>query len=289
MAELTLVVGPQLGGLAKHLSEELGVPGGCVNAGSADVYTRALVSCFMRIGIRGGGVVWLPSPSPALDAHQRRSLERIAQGLRPAVLFEANVGLEEWTSGSWVMTPALGASRAVGAAQLQPSPAPSRSSKAPAPFTEHLGLARLRPVNPGPGTGSGRPGGVLLVGDRPNVRSWGTGALDEAVSWPFISQLGTGCSAWLSHQLEASGVPERRMYWVNAYRADGTPSCDLAELRDRLDPLLIVALGKEAASRLEECGVRFAQVHHPQYWKRFGRGNPYQLVKVLARYQRSRS
>src|SRR5687768_11843359 len=67
------------------------------------------------------------------------------------------------------------------------------------------------PANEGPGVGAWRPGqSVLVVGDKPNLRH------GQRYLGPFCAWTG-GCSPWLSQQLEAGGIPERELYWVNAY------------------------------------------------------------------------
>jgi hypothetical protein len=145
-------------------------------------------------------------------------------------------------------------------------------------------LAPHRPLNPGPGTGSWRPGGVLLVGDRPNTRTWRPGSMaDGAISWPFVSQVPGGCSAWLSEQLERACAPETALYWLNAYRASGARVEGLADLWFALQPKLTIALGKHAAQALTSANLEgcFAQVHHPQHWKRFHHRQPYRLFKEL--------
>lgn len=268
----TLVLGPRLGELAHALAagQALTAP----EDRCADAFTRSLLRALCRAHLERDVVLWLRGPGPALSTHQRRSLERVAQGARPAALLEAGHRPPAWAAG----LPAAFAEGPSG------GPPPARPGAALA-SNNHLAkalaarLGALRPANPGPGTGSWRPGGALLVGDRPNPRSAGAGF----PPWPFASQLREGCSAWLSEHLEAAGVPEARLYWVNAYARSGESNGSLAELARRLQPRVVVALGKHAADALAREGVANVQVHHPQHWKRFHAHHRYVLGRVLAR------
>lgn len=130
----------------------------------------------------------------------------------------------------------------------------------------------------GLGLGTYRVGCTLLVGDRPGP-GWARATLP---SWPFVSALKTGCSGWLAEQLETAGIPEDRLYWINAYRYDGTP-IKTTLLKD-LQPARVVALGNNAATWCranEEVLGTFAEVHHPSYWKRFHSHQAYHLIKLL--------
>lgn len=132
-----------------------------------------------------------------------------------------------------------------------------------------------------PGLGTSLPGGALVVGDRPGA-GW-----SGRLNWPFISGHRGGCSAWLCDQLEAGGVPETRLRWINATDQQGraTDSRFLLELC----PQLVVVLGKNAArwykihAPIPWHKFPVKEVHHPQHWKRFHAGHAYHLVKVLQR------
>lgn len=132
-----------------------------------------------------------------------------------------------------------------------------------------------------PGLGTLLPGSALVVGDRPGA-GW-----SGRLNWPFISGHRGGCSAWLAEQLEAGGVPETRLRWVNATTQDGTPT-EAAWIAE-LQPRLVVALGRNALRWCQDhLLVRYYagevhEVHHPQHWKRFHAGHAYHLVKVLQR------
>ena len=143
---------------------------------------------------------------------------------------------------------------------------------------ELLGRIRaVRQANGGTGLGAWRPERVaLLVGDRPGPR-WGA----RSLNWPFISALNSGCSSWLAEQLEAAGVREEQLYWVNAYDLSGVMS-DLSFI-SRLKPVVTVALGKNASGAVHAHTKHYVEVHHPQYWKRFHSKERYHLIKILTR------
>lgn len=119
---------------------------------------------------------------------------------------------------------------------------------------------------------------VVLVGEAFGERKDG----DPLFQWPFAGFNRSGCAWWLTAQLEAFGLSERDILWVN---------------QDQLTPALVklfnpgahvVALGTPAANKLERLGVPHAAVSHPQYWKRFYARQPYPLIKFLRRYFRGR-
>jgi hypothetical protein len=115
---------------------------------------------------------------------------------------------------------------------------------------------------------------VILLGDRPNVRTHA----QEALQVPFVSFKGIGCSEWLAEQLEKGDIPEDCLRWLNAYTADGKP----------LDPKLlpegpVIAMGKAAARWCSEKKVSCTLVPHPQAHKRFYSGVPYPLIEEIRR------
>lgn len=121
---------------------------------------------------------------------------------------------------------------------------------------------------------------ILLVGDRPGP-GW---RQPRRPNWPFISSLNTGCSVWLTDQLEQAGVPESALCWTNAYNGDGTPRP--AEWVLDTGFRMVVALGRHAATWCENNAIAewsggFQQVHHPQYWKRVHANKTYHLIKIL--------
>lgn len=124
-------------------------------------------------------------------------------------------------------------------------------------------IAELRDLeNNGPGAGRWAPGqAILLVGDRHN----GEDFRRVPFAHPYADR--GGCGAWLADKLEAWGVAESQLYWVNAWAADGRQTDErfIAELR----PRGIIALGESAHKWCEQRGVKHAAVEHPQHWKRF--------------------
>ena len=127
--------------------------------------------------------------------------------------------------------------------------------------------------NVGPGIGAFAPSkSVLLVGDRPG----GPGG-----RWhlPFVSLTAGGCSAWLAEQLEEYDIPERALYWINASDGAQTTRADFVSV---LEPRAVIALGDAAATWCANVArVPFAQVDHPQHWKRFHYTERYPLIKEL--------
>lgn len=118
---------------------------------------------------------------------------------------------------------------------------------------------------------SDRP--VLLIGDSPGTSG------RSRIDLPFVSLATTttrgGCSPWLAEQLEAWGVPESDLAWVN--------QCDLHpyEFDDLGAYAKIVALGGAAASWCERFDVPADVTYHPQYWKRFHHHDEYPLKEML--------
>ena len=104
---------------------------------------------------------------------------------------------------------------------------------------------------------------VLLVGDRP-----GPGAPKEVGfhHTPFCSTKYS--SGWINAQLEARGIAETELLWINSTHHDGTPFD--VELAFKAKPRLVIGLGGNANKWLY--GAKFEAYHvvpHPQYWKRF--------------------
>lgn len=125
------------------------------------------------------------------------------------------------------------------------------------------------PVNNGPGIGMFAPGVTLMVGEMCNV-----GRFNE----PFIAD--TGCSPWLAQQLENAGIPETKLYWINAL----TPKGDVTnpEFISLLNPKHVIALGSTAIDWCRfAAGDDFIKVPHPQFWKRFKHDQRYPLLDVL--------
>jgi hypothetical protein len=139
-------------------------------------------------------------------------------------------------------------------------------------------LAALRsPRNQGPGIGAWRPGEVIvLVGDISNA------SIAEIPDLPFVNFSRKGCSAWLAEDLEACGVPETRLYWINARLPNGAPTS--ARFLERLRPLSVIALGGNAAAWCATHRVDHVRVDHPQHHKRFHHRRPYPLGATIREY-----
>lgn len=119
------------------------------------------------------------------------------------------------------------------------------------------------------GIGSLLPDRTLIVGDTPGGR-----ALHDV---PFV---GTGSGLWLSEQLEANGIDERKLCWINSTQANGLPRDPT--LVEELKPREIIALGANAqawAKDIDCCPV--IEVAHPAFWMRFHRNEPYKLFEYL--------
>lgn len=145
-----------------------------------------------------------------------------------------------------------------------------------------LGLQNFRaPENLGPGIGMFKKGVTLVVGEQVNKN-----AMLHA-DWPFVAN--GGSSLWLAELLHEAGINENQLYWINAMDANGEETSD--EFIEELRPAKIVALGKAAEIWCKDRGLHlteprhlewtFHAVPHPQFWKRFHSGEPYELVEVL--------
>jgi hypothetical protein len=95
---------------------------------------------------------------------------------------------------------------------------------------------------------------------------------DPLYQWCFGSFSGTGCSQWLTYQLQIAGINEQDVMWVNADQ----PFERLTHL-----PTKIVALGAKASVKLAALGLSHQAVYHPQHHKRFHAAKPYDLINVL--------
>lgn len=216
-------------------------------------FVRALRLCYryaLRPATRAVQLTLHEDDLPRWSVAHRRMLLRVLLGLQAGGLFDTpavNRGMGRWglSSERGAVPPAA---RAVDAPRLA-----------------------------WPGLGTSLPGSALVVGDRPGA-GW-----SGRLNWPFISGHRGGCSAWLAEQLEAGGVPETRLHWINATTQDGTPTSYV--FVQLLRPKLIVALGRNAAKWCAggNSTCDYEEVHHPQHWKRFHAGHAYHLVKVLRR------
>jgi hypothetical protein len=129
-----------------------------------------------------------------------------------------------------------------------------------------------RDTNAPYGVGAWKAHNILLVGEQaanPSINS---------EQQPFCSE--HGCSGWLNNKLEEAGIPEEKLFWVNALNNDGSPA-NLRTINHILQPKAIIALGKVAEKHCNEFFVPFTYVPHPQYWKRFKYSIEYPLIKIL--------
>lgn len=131
------------------------------------------------------------------------------------------------------------------------------------------------PENKGPGIGMYRTSSIVLVGEQvnPNV---------DTNDWPFVAE--DGSSYWLTQQLEELGVPENKLYWVNAIGREGfeTPPFFLENLR----PYKVITLGKTAElwakrNKIEQWTKAVRSISHPAYHKRFKANETYQLEEAI--------
>jgi hypothetical protein len=117
-------------------------------------------------------------------------------------------------------------------------------------------------------------GSVLLVGDRP-----APDAPDDMTFHYTPFGVLKHSSLWLNLQLHDHGIPEERLYWVNAYNHLGHPTDHKILDTDAQ----VIALGGNAnawVKKHQEHG--HWTVQHPQAWKRFRAKEPYPLMECLA-------
>ena len=114
--------------------------------------------------------------------------------------------------------------------------------------------------NEGPGIGHWNPGHVvLMVGEAPNK--------GDLV---FVAGRGLkgGCSYWLANYMDRLGIPEGRLYWINAHDVKGKPTDP--SFVEHLQPVRTVAFGKTAWAWCKQYGLtNIYECEHPNYWKRF--------------------
>lgn len=233
---------------------------------------------------------------PHLDGARGRLLDRVALALG-AVLVTSPVHnpVHRCTPAGSYRGRSAGAGQTPASGAAQPPDSPVQpSGRNPAPclpavalgagagwrqgLAGALSLSQLRPAYDGPGVGAWRTDGrsILLVGDRPNGEQHA--AIKQRI--PFFSLHGGGCSLWLAQQLEDAGIPEERLYWINAHSWDGKPTSP--DFIEQLNPRHVIALGRNAQSWCAfDAGVNNVLVDHPQHWKRFHHGQPYPFIEAL--------
>lgn len=122
------------------------------------------------------------------------------------------------------------------------------------------------------GVGAFLPGNILIIGEQ---------ASDPATApdqQPFCDN--KGCSGWLNKKLEEAGIPEEKLFWVNALNNDDS-AVDLKKLVNQLKPSHVISLGGVAHRACIHQKIASSQFYHPQYWKRFQSKLPYDLIDYL--------
>ena len=114
---------------------------------------------------------------------------------------------------------------------------------------------------------------IVIVGDE-----FGEHKNNDAMyQTPFGSLNGMGCSLWLAAQLNAAGISESDLLWINADELKRCP-----EFLQWHDHKHFIALGSEAEAAIRGHQARTqATVNHPQYWKRFHSRAEYPLIPYL--------
>lgn len=85
---------------------------------------------------------------------------------------------------------------------------------------------------------------------------------DNWQQYPFVSFGRQGCSHWLAEYLQFNNISEVDLCWANA-------DFDLRLLDESIGAQHYIALGASAAKALDEAGLSYSLVSHPQYQKRF--------------------
>lgn len=121
-------------------------------------------------------------------------------------------------------------------------------------------------------TGGNWTAPVVLVGDKFSELK------DADCNWrvPFGSFDPAGSSHWLTHQLASAEINEVDLLWVNADQ----PLSWLAERHSEL----VIALGEAADQKLTEYKIPHVKAQHPQYAKRFGGKDHYELPDFISQY-----
>lgn len=116
---------------------------------------------------------------------------------------------------------------------------------------------------------------ILLIGDRPAPNA-------PADPGFHFTPFGAFChsSLWLNRELDAAKIPEHKLTWINSADVNGEPT-NAAVLKHNWTG--IIALGGNAAKWVSKAKINkpFAQVQHPQAWKRFHSKEHYPLISAL--------
>lgn len=115
----------------------------------------------------------------------------------------------------------------------------------------------------------------FFIGDKANQRR---------LDLPFFARGGRNSSEFFNECLAQAGYGESEIMLSNAYHIDRTVR-HFAPVREDIQ---VVALGDNAASVLRAQKIRFVQIPHPAYWKRFHyyHVGPYvdQLAEIRTNY-----
>ena len=138
----------------------------------------------------------------------------------------------------------------------------------------------IHPINPAPRTwphpvqaqsAGNLKAKIHLVGegfaDRKNDDAW--------YQWPFASFSGSGCSRWLTAELQRFGISEADLCWWNSDMVADLNRLPVAE------DMMVISLGGIAHGALSEYGISHVEAQHPQYWKRFRAGEVYPLLDLI--------
>lgn len=111
---------------------------------------------------------------------------------------------------------------------------------------------------------------------------------DTLLQRPFVSFNRNGSSYWLTRHLQAAGIFEDQLCWINQDQGLETIAdliCHMGELKH------VVCLGAEATKTingnaifvngLSDVGVKIHDVPHPQHHRRFKHHEPYPLIDII--------
>jgi hypothetical protein len=127
------------------------------------------------------------------------------------------------------------------------------------------------------GIGAFLPGNILIIGEQASDPA------TAAEQQPFCGL--KGCSGWLNLCLEDNGIPEEKLFWINALNNDDS-AVDLKKLCEELQPSVVVSLGGVAHRACIHQHITSVQFNHPQYHKRFQSKHEYPLIPFLKRLTR---
>lgn len=123
---------------------------------------------------------------------------------------------------------------------------------------------------------------VLIIGDEFADHQ----ECDPFYQWPFASFSNQGCSRWLATQLDKHQISERDLSWVNQDRLSKETLKAIIKSNHNIQS--IVCLGDKAWNTVNAwaadenlMSIRFEEVPHPQWWKRFNNSQPYSLISLL--------